>query len=412
MALVRSPLHPLAAALLLAIGDAAASGLIVVNAGGDAHIPGRCTLREAIEAANTHATPAGSDCTPGASGGNVIAIPPSVSPIELTGGALVVADAGGETRIQSAVSGTLVAVRRVSGSGSVFTAVQPALFEELAISGGHGDMDGGGIAGGSTTVTLRRCRVHDNTSQYFSGGVTIGPGGLLVVVDSTIAGNHSSEYGNGGGIGVNGGSLVLAGSTVSGNSSPLGGGIFAWKGTLALHNSTVSGNSAEQGGGIGVYAPLSFELNHVTIAGNAAPQGAGMRLYSRPAQGSTILAQNSLFAANTGSPDIEHLGGAGDTLDGGHNLVGEFGGEVAIPPDTLRCDPQLRPLADNGGTTRTHALAPGSCAIDAGGTLTFFDHDQRGAGHPRRVGPVVDIGAYEHDPDAVENDRVFADGYD
>lgn len=113
----RSPLHPLAAALLLAIGDAGASGFIPVNIGGDAHVPGRCTLREAIAAANTHATPAGTDCVAGSGGGNTIAIPPSLSPIELSGVVLDIADSGGETRIQSAVSGTRVAVRRVSGSG-------------------------------------------------------------------------------------------------------------------------------------------------------------------------------------------------------------------------------------------------------------------------------------------------------
>lgn len=408
----RSSLHPLAAALLLAIGDAGASGFIPVNIGGDAHVPGRCTLREAIVAANTHATPAGTDCVAGSSGGNTIAIPPALSPIELTGGVLDIADSGGETRIQSTVSGTRVAVRRVSGSGSVFSANQPAVFEDLAISGGLGDMAGGGVAGGSTTVTLRRCHVHGNTSQYFSGGVTIGQGGVLVVIDSTVVDNHSSEYGNGGGIGVNLGTLVLDGSTVSGNSSPIGGGIFAWQGALALHNSTVSGNTADQGGGIGVYAPDSFETNHVTVSGNAAPQGAGVRLYSRPALGSEIVAQNSLFAGNAGSPDIEHLGGADDTLVGGNNLIGQISEHVAFPPDTLRCDPRLRPLADNGGPTWTHALPEGSCAIDAGGPIVFFDHDQRGEGHPREFGPAVDIGAYERDPDEVDQDRVFADGFD
>ncbi len=407
-----SSLRPLAAALLLAIGDAGASGFIPVNIGGDAHVPGRCTLREAIVAANTHATPAGTDCAAGSSGGNTITIAPSLSPIELTGGVLDIADSDGETRIQSAVSGTQVMVRRASGSGSVFSASQPAVFEDLVISGGHGDMVGGGVAGGSTSVTLRRCHVHGNTSQYFSGGVTIGPGGVLVVADSTISDNHSSEYGNGGGIGVNIGTLVLEGSTVSGNSSTFGGGIFAWKGTLALHNSTVSGNTAGQGGGIGVYAAASFELNHVTVSGNSAAEGAGVRLYSTPAQGSTMVAQNSLFWGNTGSPDIEHLGGAADAIVGSNNLIGEIGGQVTFPADTLRCDPQLRPLANYGGPTRTHGLAAGSCAIDAGGLIAFWTFDQRGEGYPRQIGPAVDIGAYEYDPDGIAEDRLFADGFD
>lgn len=412
MPVPRSSLHPLTAALLLAIGDAGASGFIAVNIGGDAHVPGRCTLREAIVAANTHATPAGTDCVAGSSGGNTIAIPPALSPIELTGGVLDIADSGGETRIQSAVSGVRVAVQRVSGSGSVFSASQPAVFEDLAISGGHGDMDGGGVAGGSTTVTLRRCHVHGNTSQYFSGGITIQSGGVLVVADSTVSDNHSSEYGNGGGIGVNLGTLVLEGSTVSGNSSTIGGGLFAWRSTLALHNSTVSGNTADQGGGIGVYAPASFELNHVTVSGNSAAQGAGVRLYSTAAQGSTILAQSSLFWGNTRAPDIEHLGGAADAIVGSNNLIGEIAGQVTFPADTLRCNPLLRPLADYGGPTRTHGLAAGSCAINMGGVLVFWNFDQRGEGYPRQIGPAVDVGAYEYDPNGVAEDRIFADGFD
>lgn len=413
MPMVRSPLRPLAAAVLLAVGDAGASGLIVVDVGGDAHVDGHCTLRAAIAAANTHATPAGTSCAAGSSGGNTILIPPSLSPIDLTGGALDIADSGGGTVIRSSVTGAQVAVRRVAGSGPVFDTSRPATFEDLAISGGHGDMTGGGISGGSTSVTVRRCRVHGNTSQYFSGGITISNGGTLVVIDSTVADNASSAFGNGGGIGVNIATLVLDRSTVSGNSSPIGAGIFAWQSTLALHNSTVSGNTAsDQGGGIGVYASASFELNHVTVSGNAAPNGAGVRLCSRPAHGSTIVARNSLFAGNNGSSDIEQQCGANDTIEGDHNLIGAIEAGIAYPPDTLHCDPQLRPLAWNGGPTWTQALPAASCAIDAGGPVLFFPYDQRGPEHPRPIGAAVDIGAYEYNPNDPDVEAIFADGFD
>src|SRR5438045_8503037 len=76
-------------------------------------------------------------------------------------------------------------------------------------------------------------------------------------------------------------------------------------------------------------------------------------------------------------------------------------------------DPLLGPLADNGGPTRTHALLPGSPAINAGNSSGAPATDQRGAG---RVGP-VDIGAYEFVPTnrlvditADENDGNFAPG--
>lgn len=404
--------RPLAAALLLAFGHAGAA-TIDVDIGADAHVSGRCTLREAILAANTHATPDDTGCTPGSDGGNTIAIPPSLSPIELGGAALDVADAGGTTTIRSAVSGASVTVRRVSGSGPVFSASQPVHFQDLSISGGHADMAGGGISAGATTVTLTRCRVSDNVSNYFGGGILVSDASTLTLIDSTVADNVTGPLGLGGGIAADDAStLVLVGSTVSGNSAGDGGGLFVWKGHLSLTNSTVSGNTAaNDGGGIATYKIDTLELVHATIAANAAQRGAGLRLY-HTSQSMTLFAEDSLLSGNTGSPDIELLGGAEDSLGGGNNLIGQIGEHLAYPPDTLRCDPQLAPLADNGGPTRTHALAADSCAVDAGGVQLWSVDDQRGPGHPRWRGAAVDIGAYEYDPDDVGDDRIFADGFD
>lgn len=57
-------------------------------------------------------------------------------------------------------------------------------------------------------------------------------------------------------------------------------------------------------------------------------------------------------------------------------------------------DPQLEPLADNGGSSWTHALLPDSPALDAGncanGTIAT---DQRDI--PRPQGDACDIGAFE-----------------
>jgi len=65
----------------------------------------------------------------------------------------------------------------------------------------------------------------------------------------------------------------------------------------------------------------------------------------------------------------------------------------------LDADPLLGPLTDNGGPTETHALLPGSHAIDAGSSDDPFD--QRGApflrsvDNPSATGSGVDIGALE-----------------
>ncbi|MEL7500830.1 MAG: choice-of-anchor Q domain-containing protein, partial [Planctomycetota bacterium] len=124
--------------------------------------------------------------------------------------------------------------------------------------------------------------------------------------------------------------------------------------------------------------------------------------------------ENSIVAGNTNAGsarDIDRganaditinnsLIGAADnfgTIDGN---VGNLTGTTADP-----LDPLLGELADNGGPTLTHALLPGSPAIDAGDNAKAVDadgnqlvFDQRGEGFDRFSGfasLMVDMGAFE-----------------
>ena len=58
-------------------------------------------------------------------------------------------------------------------------------------------------------------------------------------------------------------------------------------------------------------------------------------------------------------------------------------------------------MQDNGGVTRTHALLPGSPAIDAGNNSANLDNDQRGNNFPRKVDAAPDIGAFEFNSDII-----------
>jgi hypothetical protein len=63
----------------------------------------------------------------------------------------------------------------------------------------------------------------------------------------------------------------------------------------------------------------------------------------------------------------------------------------------------LSPLADNGGSTYSHALLSGSPARDAGAQADNRPpFDQRGEGFLRLSGQALDIGAFEAESQAAE----------
>ena len=85
----------------------------------------------------------------------------------------------------------------------------------------------------------------------------------------------------------------------------------------------------------------------------------------------------------------------------GYNLSSDDGGGYLTGPgDQINTDPLLGPLQDNGGPTFTHALLPGSPAIDAGdpGFTPPPLNDQRGCHFDRVFNGRIDIGSFETQP--------------
>ena len=91
---------------------------------------------------------------------------------------------------------------------------------------------------------------------------------------------------------------------------------------------------------------------------------------------------------------------------GAYNLIGAIDGSAGLEAfgtiygtAAVPMDPVLGPLRDNGGPTWTHALLPGSPAIDAGNAAGVVSTDQRGWARPADgLGDgfvVPDIGAFE-----------------
>jgi CSLREA domain-containing protein len=233
-----------------------------------------------------------------------------------------------------------------------------------------------------------------NGSASDGGGIRLNASSSLTLHDAAVSDNHATN--TGGGILVSG-LLTLNRVTIEGNSGDVGGGIYVNNGASAsLINDTLSGNSAVTNGGA-IFTKNTVDITNSTIAGNDALAGAGGIHFLGVGNASL---KNTILANNAGGNANGALISLGNNIDSdGSALLGD-------PLDSV--DPILGPLADNGGTTRTHALLPGSPAINAGTATGAPTVDQRGIG--RDATP--DIGAFEYQNNAliVDTTNDTADG--
>ncbi len=318
----------------------------------------------------------------------------------------------------------------------------------LNITGGNTSSDGGGIHTLGSALMIINSTVSGNSSEDGGGGI-FAYKGAVTLTNSTVSGNSSDD--GGGGIFAYKGAVTLTNSTVSGNSSDDGGGIYSMDGAVTLTNSTVNANSSGQrGGGIYTFAG-AVTLTNSTVSGNSSTKGGGIFSYSsaktltnstitlNTASGTvggignfdvitetSLIVRNSIISGNTDNgtaPDFRAPSNPGSNLSVRFSLIGNNTGTSLAGAQTADADgnligtsvipinPLLGPLADNGGPTRTHALLPGSPAIDVGNSALLPDDtndldgdndtaepvpfDQRGTGFPRQLNGQVDIGAFE-----------------
>ena len=224
------------------------------------------------------------------------------------------------------------------------------------------------------------------------------------IVNSTITGNRAAHdlttgqhsYDIGGGIFTDFGGSIRSSTIYNNYSYGFGGGVSAFNGVINIANSTISGNAAKTrgGGGLDLRVFYGGSIRNSTITANSAPVGGGVNLRGLPDQ---FELQSALIGGNTATGGVGADFGSErlTTLLGSNNLVVAADANVTLPGDTLHAAPLLLPLSANGGPTLTHALAPGSPAVDAGNNLASLVSDQRGAGFPRVLGAAADIGAFE-----------------
>jgi CSLREA domain-containing protein len=324
-----------------------------------------------------------------------------------------------------------------------------------------GYMQGGAISSVNGDLTITGCTLENNaaegdgftTEQRCQGGALYLESTSLTILNSSLssnrasATNYSNNYCYGGAIYSTRSFLHVVSSTLTGNAAVsvdgfrnfgYGGVIYNEISNVTLTNSTLSGNSASaigvneinesRGGAIynGTAASnVKTVLNVIssTLTGNSSfvkelarvnlSSGGGIYNFNTD----PVIVKNSIIARNTNTSAADFSGTVftptPDVLGGftsqGFNLIGDNSGSTGftnganndhVGSAATPLDPLLNILANNGGPTMTHALRPGSPAIDRGGN-SGVTTDQRGLPRPvddpatQNAQDGSDIGAFE-----------------
>jgi len=281
-------------------------------------VPNRCTLREAIIAANTDAAVGG--CSAG-NGSDKIRFQSSVTGVHLSyelpaiSSELMIA---GRSRNLPVIHG--------GGSFRIFSVVYPARFTLSRVllqkGGGLGanpltQHSGGAMSIETSTVKINEVRFLANTAEQLGGAIFIGRGSNVEITNSSFEGN-----------------AVIASAGI------YGGGAIAMvadDGSLSLTNTTFEGNIASfpspsplvagpQGGALFIRSfgnqTVSVSIKGSTFSGNKAVHSGGAIRSESTGASSTrpeITITDSTFVYNTANTDNNQggvLGGNGGGISG------------------------------------------------------------------------------------------------
>ncbi|TNF37790.1 MAG: DUF11 domain-containing protein [Deltaproteobacteria bacterium] len=401
----------------------------VVDSSGD------CSLREALQAANTNAAVDG--CAAGSTGLDAITFDPTAfatpqvitvgstlsisTPVTVTGLNGVTLDGGNAVQVLSIGGGNIVTVSDLTIAHGLSTGSAP----------------GGVYVTSASHVSFDGVRFEANSAHY-GGALRISHASADVRVHaSTFHANVAPGWDNGAGNGNDG----------------AGGAIYVEVGKLTVDGSTFSANVAQGGDGTGgggglghggaIWATGPTVVTNSTFVGNTAVGGIGDLGTGGDANGGAVkssaanfrcesctFVNNTVAAGQTPSPGVANASSiAGGTLrnsvvvstdaaaacsasvSNGFNLfdsapdAASCNGGVTNGADVVAADPRMGVLADNGGPTLTvaprtdsPAIGAGTCTDSNGNTLST---DQRGDARP--FDTTCDIGAYEGagvDPDS------------
>lgn len=432
-----------ALAALIALPASAGAAAIPVTTTSD--VSGEddlCSLREAIQAAQTNTAiqpgGAGADCPAGDSGQNDT-IQLGAATYSLNGTADENANANGDFDLSfnAGTEGFLTIDGVLDGNGVPQTIIDAAdqnrifdiqsggtptlAIQEMILRNGRpaeATSDGGAILirDDDAQFDLTAARVENSDANRWGGGLAnlAGAAGIDINITQTeFSGNTSGD--DGGGVYVDVpqdfGTVIKRSAFIGNHSATMGGGIYITSPATAgggpvveFENGTISGNSANAGGG-GVAFDFgltgTFWSRFSTIADNTTTSpGLAGGVYTNDADQFVLFQGGTILSGNTSAGSALNCSGPGNFGTLGHNL--DSGSTCLSPPgggDLTNANPLLAPLAYNAGgaqTSRTHGLYDTSPALNLVPTVSCSGAsgtDQRGVARP--VAAACDAGAFE-----------------
>ncbi len=296
---------------------------------------GRCTLRAAIEASNSHLPPdfisfkiptsdPGFDPSTG-----IYTINLNQGLPDLTDSVIITGPGADKLTVQRNAGGGFYRIFRVTTVGTVDVSgltIARGLVGQVDPSD-----DGGGIENlNAGTVNVTNSIVSGNSASS-GGGIANMSSGTVSVTNSTITGNSTN--------------VIVAGSKV-------GGGIYNHAtGTVNVTNSMISGNSSSgpASGGISNYGTLTVAVS--TLSGN---KGDGIDNDNN----GTLTVTNSTISSNTGWG----IRGNGTITVAGSTLSGNTGGGIKSGNGLFQLTVTGCTISNNNNTSVINSTISGNSA--------------------------------------------------
>jgi CSLREA domain-containing protein/MYXO-CTERM domain-containing protein len=440
--LVAAALALLPSSVLLVPAARAGATITVDTTNDENNTNGKCSLREAVEAANTDA--AVDSCTAGSGTDTIVfdastngtAINLTLGSIELTssmtidgngrsntivtgdefdtsGGTSTIQDmtlvlvnneaatvtvdnvtatdemnnnsTGSETSTMTITNSTLSDINNNSGNGASVTTltITGSTMGAIDNNSGFGSTTHMTLSGDTTDLidnnsgfdnSVTTADISDSSTGEIDNNASDDSSTTVTVTDTTITGDGGSD-----GVDVENvnSHVTITGTTITNFDE----GVFT-DGTTTIVNSTISGNVSETvavGGG-------TLDITNSTLTDSQD----GIDSF-----GGTVTVTNTILSDQAG----EGSNCDGQVNSGGGNISDDDSCGFNQANDLNDTDPQIGPLADNGGPTQTHLPQTGSPAIDGGLNDPCPSTDQRGETRPQdgdgNGSAICDVGAVE-----------------